>query len=121
MRASDWKLIEDLRKKINGSIDAKDFLALKIAETFQGTGKELTEKAARLRGEIAIKLAKEWNDTRLRLDRLSQALDNCVNLRLNVLAESVRDSPRLDQLNSFPMSVFMQPPNPIRTGKRYSG
>ncbi len=121
MRASDWKLIEDLRKKINLSIDAKELFPLKIAEGFQGAGKGLTEKAARLRGEIAIKLAKEWNDTRLRLDRLSRALDNCVNLRLNVLAESVRDSPHLEQLNSLPISTFTQPPNPIMTGKRYPG
>jgi len=121
MRASDWKLIEDLREKINGLIDPKDFFASKVMENFHDAGREFTEKAAKIRADIAIKLAREWNDTRLRLDRLSRALDDCVNLRLNVLAESIRHSPRWEELNSFPISAFMQPPRPIRTGLRYPG
>lgn len=121
MRASDWKLIEDIRKKINGTFDNKDLLALKIAESFQGAGKELTEKAAKLRAQMAVKLAREWYNTRLRLDKLSRVLEDCVNLRLHVLADSIRDSPRLEELNSLPLSAFMQPPRPIRTGLRYPG
>ncbi len=121
MRASDWKLIEDIRKKINGTFDNKDLLALKIAESFQGAGKELTERAAKLRVQMAIKLAREWYNTRLRLDRLSKMLEDCVNLRLNVLADSIRDSPRFEELKSLPVSSFMQPPHPIRTGHGFPG
>ncbi len=121
MRASDWKLIEDIRKRINGTFDNGDFLALKITENFQGAGKELTEKAAKLRARMAVKLAKEWYNTRLRLDKLSRVLEDCVNLRLNALGDSIRDSPRLEELKSFPLSAFMQPPRPIRTGRGYSG
>ena len=121
MLASDWKLIEDIRNKINGTFDNKDVLALRIAEGFQGAGKELTGKAAKLRAQMAVKLAREWNNTRLRLDKLSQALEDCANLRLKVLADSIRDSPRFEEFNSFPLSAFMQPPRPIRTGLRYPG
>jgi hypothetical protein len=121
MRASDWKLIEDLREKIFGLIDPKDFLASKVAENFHGARKELTGRAEKLRSRMTVKLAREWNDTRVRLDKLSQALEDFVNLRLSVLADSIRDSPRLDELNSFPLSAFMQPPRPIRTGRGYSG
>jgi hypothetical protein len=121
MRASDWKLIEDLREKIHGLIDPKDFFASKVVDNLNGARKELTEKAENLRAQMTVKLAKEWYNTRLRLDKLSQALEDCVNLRLNVLADSIRDSARLDELNSFPLSAFMQPPRPIRTGLRYPG
>ena len=121
MLASDWKLIEDIRNKINGTFDNKDVLALRIAEGFQGAGKELTGKAAKLRAQMAVKLAREWNNTRLRLDKLSQALEDCANLRLKVLADSIRDSPRFEEFNSFPLSAFMQPPRPIRTGLGYPG
>ena len=121
MRASDWKLIEDIRKKINGTFDNKDFLALKIAENFHGARKELTDRAEKLRAQMTVKFAREWNNTRLRLDKLSQVLEDCVNLRLNVLADSIRDSPRFEELNSFPLSAFMQPPRPIRTGRGYPG
>jgi hypothetical protein len=121
MRASDWKLIEDLREKIQGLIEPRDFLASKVVGNFHGARKELTVKAEKLRAQMAVKLAREWYNTRLRLDRLSQALEDCVNLRLNVLADSIRDSPRFYELNSFPLSAFMQPPRLIRTGRGYSG
>jgi hypothetical protein len=121
MRASDWKLIEDLREKIYGLIDPRDFFASKVVENFHGARKELTERAGKLRAQMTVKFAREWDNTRLRLDKLSQVLEDCVNLRLNVLADSIRDSPRLEQLSSFPMSAFMQPPHSITTGRRYSG
>jgi hypothetical protein len=70
---------------------------------------------------MTVKLATEWDNTRLRLDKLSQALEDCANLRLKVLADSIRDSPRFEEFNSFPLSAFMQPPRPIRTGLRYPG
>ena len=44
MRASDWKLIEDLREKIYGLIDPKDFFASKVVENFQRCEKGIDGK-----------------------------------------------------------------------------
>ncbi|HTY22256.1 MAG TPA: hypothetical protein VMC85_03945 [Desulfomonilaceae bacterium] len=118
---NERKLIEDLRKKINEPFENKDSLAVRIVEGFQDAGKGLTEKASKLREEVGVKIAKKWSDKRVLLSKWSRVLDDCINLRLNVLADSIRDSPRCEELNSLPPMAFMESPRPIQTGRGYSG